>query len=103
MSMRRTEELARVQGLEQDLSRRMTQLWWMSGKFGFIISAKWLREWRSFVGVGRPLHETQDRPPPPINNNDLFELDGTLRVGLREGVRLEYVLLEQPIWEFYLQ
>lgn len=103
LHMRRTEELARVEGLEQSLKRRMTQLWWISGKFGFIMSARWLREWRSFVGVGRPLAETLDRPPPPINNNDLFELDGSLRVGLRQGIQEDYLTLEQPMWEFYVQ
>jgi hypothetical protein len=103
MNMRRTEELARVEQLEKSLTNRMTQLWWMSGKFGFVMSAKWLREWRSFVGVGRQVAETKDRPPPPINNNDLFGLDGCLSVGLREGVQLDYILLEQPVWEFYSQ
>lgn len=101
--MRRTEELARVEQIEADIAKRMTKLWWMSGKFGFIVSSKWLREWRSFVGVGRPLSERVLRPPGPVNNNDLFELDGSLRVGLREGVQLDYQVLEQPLWEFYLQ
>jgi len=103
MQMRRTEELARVEELEQSLSKRMTQLWWISGKFGFIIGAKWMREWRSFVGVGRQIAETKDRPPPPINNNELFALDGSLRVGLREGIQIDYIVLEQPVWKFYLQ
>lgn len=103
VQMRRTEELSRVEELEHSLRTRMTQLWWMSGKFGFVISAKWLREWRSFVGVGKPLAETLDRPPPPINNNDLFALDGSLRVDLLEGIQKDYVVLEQPVWEFYVQ
>lgn len=103
MHMRRTEELARVADIEESLKRRMTKLWWMSGKFGVIVSSKWLREWRSFVGVGRPLSETIDRPPGPINNNDLFELDGSLRVGLREGVQYDYHVIEQPLWELYVQ
>lgn len=103
VQMRRTEELARVEQIEQDRASRMTKLWWMGGKFGFIISSKWLREWRSFVGVGRPTTDTVARPPGPIYNNDLFELDGSLRVGLREGVQLDYHVLEPPLWEQYLQ
>jgi len=103
VQMRRTEELVRVEQIEQDRASRMTKLWWMGGKFGFIISSKWLREWRSFVGVGRPDSWTLERPPGPINNNDLFELDGSLRVGLREGVQLDYHVLEPPLWEQYLQ
>jgi len=101
--MRRTEELSRVEQLETDISKRPTKLWWIGGKFGFVISAKWLREWRSFVGVGRPLSERVVRPPGPVNNNDLFELDGSLRVGLREGVQEDYRVLEQPLWELYMQ
>mmetsp|Transcript_46358 Transcript_46358/g.107063 ORF Transcript_46358/g.107063 Transcript_46358/m.107063 type:complete len:335 (-) Transcript_46358:215-1219(-) len=103
LHMRRTEELARVEALEADLAQRPTQLWWMSGRFGYVISSKWLREWRSFVGVGRPSAETRDRPPSPINNMDLFELDGSLRRGLREGVQLDYHVLEQPMWDFFVQ
>lgn len=102
--MRRTEELARVERIELDISKRQTKLWWMCGRFGFIVSSKWLREWRSFVGVGRPQDSDRAlRPPGPVNNNDLFELDGALRVGLREGVQLDYHVLEQPLWELYLQ
>lgn len=101
--MRRTEELARVEHIESELKTRMTKLWWMSGRFGFVVSSNWLREWRSFVGVGRPLSERVSRPPGPVNNNDLFQLDGSLRVGLREGVQLDYHVLEQPLWELYLQ
>jgi len=103
LHMRRTEELARVETIESDLLKRMTQLWWMSGRFGYIISSKWLREWRSFVGVGRPSAQTIDRPPSPINNMDLFELDGSLRSGLREGVQHDYFILEQPMWDFFVQ
>jgi len=103
VQMRRTEELARVEQIEKKIASEMTKLWWMGGKFGFIISSRWLREWRSFVGVGRPCAETVVRPPGPINNNDLFELDGTLRVGLREGVQLDYHVLEPPLYEQYLQ
>jgi len=101
--MRRTEELSRVEQLEADISKRLTKLWWIGGKFGFVVSSKWLREWRSFVGVGRPLSERVVRPPGPVNNNDLFELDGSLRVGLREGVQEDYRVLEQPLWELYMQ
>eukprot|EP00747_Dinoflagellata_sp_TGD_P185826 gnl/TRDRNA2_/TRDRNA2_42572_c0_seq1.p1 gnl/TRDRNA2_/TRDRNA2_42572_c0~~gnl/TRDRNA2_/TRDRNA2_42572_c0_seq1.p1 ORF type:complete len:339 (+),score=77.01 gnl/TRDRNA2_/TRDRNA2_42572_c0_seq1:110-1126(+) len=103
VQMRRVEELARVEELEQRLEKEMTQLWWMCGRFGFIVSSKWLREWRSFVGVGRQLVETKDRPPPPINNNDLFDLDGSMKTGLLEGIQREYRVLEQPIWELYMQ
>lgn len=103
LHMRRTEELAKVEELEASLAKRMTQLWWMSGRFGFIISSKWLRCWRSFVGVGRPNAETKDRPPAPINNTDLFEIDGSLRTGLQEGLQHDYQILEQPMWELFLQ
>jgi len=103
VQMRRTEELERVEKLEENLTRQMTQLWWMGGRFGYIVSSKWLREWRGFVGVGRQVSVTKDRPPPPINNNDLFELAGSLRVGLREGIQYDYHVLEQPIWELYFQ
>jgi hypothetical protein len=104
--MRRTEELARVEKIETNIAKRMTKLWWMSGKFGFVISSKWLRSWRSFVGVGERAgraNRDEERPPGPVNNNDLFELDGSLRVGLREGVQLDYHVLEQPLWELYSQ
>jgi len=104
LHMRRTEELAKVEEIEANLSRRMAQLWWMSGRFAFIISSRWLREWRSFVGVGRPSTSTRrDRPPSPINNMDLFDLDGSLRTGLQEGVQNDYHILEQPMWDFFLQ
>merc|ERR1719171_2726533 len=103
LQMRRTEELSRVEELEEQLARQMTPLWWMGGRFGFVVSAAWLREWRGFVGVGRQVAGTRDRPPGPINNNDLFGLDGTLRPGLREGIQQDYHVLEQPIWEVYYQ
>jgi len=103
LHMRRTEELARVEELEADLARRMTQLWWMSGRFAYIISSRWLREWRSFVGVGRPTAETRDRPPGPVNNNDLFDLEGSIRAGVREGIKYDYQVLEQPMWDFFAQ
>lgn len=103
LHMRRTEELAAVNELEADLARRMRRLWWMSGRFGYIISARWLREWRSFVGVGKPSTGTRDRPPSPINNMDLFGLDGSLRLNLKEGVKQDYNLLEQPMWDFFVQ
>lgn len=103
LHMRRTEELARITDLERDLAKRLTRLWWMSGRFGHVISSKWLREWRSFVGVGRPAAETRDRPPAPINNLDLFDLDGSVRRGLREGVQHDYHVLEQPVWDFFVQ
>jgi len=101
--MRRTEELSRVEEIEADLSQRMPQLWWMSGRFGYVISSKWLRGWRSFVGVGRPSPETRDRPPKPVNNQDLFELDGNMRASLREGVHEDYHIIEQSMWEFFCQ
>jgi len=103
LHMRRTEELARVEDIEGELAKRMPQLWWMSGRFGFVISSRWLRTWRSFVGVGKPSAETRDRPPGPINNNDLHDIDGSLREGLREGVRLDYHVIEQPMWDFLAQ
>mmetsp|Transcript_21603 Transcript_21603/g.40671 ORF Transcript_21603/g.40671 Transcript_21603/m.40671 type:complete len:314 (+) Transcript_21603:97-1038(+) len=103
LHMRRTEELAKVEEIEASLAKRMPQLWWMGGKFGYIISSKWLRSWRSFVGVGRPTAETRDRPPSPIINSDLFEIDGTLRNGLAEGLQNDYQILEQPMWEFFIQ
>eukprot|EP00930_Biecheleria_cincta_P058429 TRINITY_DN44267_c0_g1_i1.p1 TRINITY_DN44267_c0_g1~~TRINITY_DN44267_c0_g1_i1.p1 ORF type:complete len:335 (-),score=76.38 TRINITY_DN44267_c0_g1_i1:38-1042(-) len=101
--MRRTAELANVEDLEAVLAKRMPQLWWMPGKFGYIISSKWLRTWRSFVGVGRPTAETEDRPPAPIVNNDLFKIDGTLRSGLQEGIKCDYQILEQPMWDLFFQ
>jgi len=103
LHMRRVEELAAVEELEADLSKRMKKLWWMRGRFGYIISAKWLREWRSFVGVGKPSTGTRDRPPSPINNMDLFDLDGSLRANLTEGVRNDFALMEQPMWDFFVQ
>jgi len=103
LHMRRTEELTQVEELESLLARRMTQLWWMGGRFGFVISSRWLREWRSFVGVGRPSSLTRDRPPPPINNMDLFHLDGSLRGDLKEGMQYDYHILEQPMWDFFFQ
>lgn len=103
LHMRRTEELSRVEALEADLSKRITQLWWMSGRFGYIVSSRWLREWRSFVGVGRPSAGSRERPPSPINNTDLFDLDGSLRSGLAEGVQHDYHILEQPMWDFFVQ
>jgi len=101
--MRRTEELARVEELEARLAGRMTQLWWMSGRFGYIISSKWLRQWRSFVGLGQPTAESRERPPGPINNNDLFSLEGSIRTELREGVKYDYELMEQPVWDLLVQ
>eukprot|EP00435_Cladocopium_sp_Y103_P054000 s848_g17.t1 len=103
LHMRRTEELAKVEEIEATLAQRMPQLWWMPGKFGYIISSKWLRSWRSFVGVGKPTAETKDRPPAPIINSDLFEIDGTLRATLQEGIQHDYQILEQAMWEFFLQ
>mmetsp|Transcript_114846 Transcript_114846/g.335912 ORF Transcript_114846/g.335912 Transcript_114846/m.335912 type:complete len:345 (-) Transcript_114846:105-1139(-) len=102
LHMRRTEELAQVEALEA-VARRPTQLWWMGGRFGYVMSSKWAREWRSFVGVGRPSAETKDRPPSPINNMDLFDLDGSLRAGLREGVQHDYHVIEPPMWDFFVQ
>jgi len=103
LHMRRTEELANVQELEAGLAQRMPQLWWLSGRFGFIISSKWLRRWRGFVGVGRQTAETKDRPPPPVINSDLFEIDGNLRSNLQEGLQADYQILEQPMWDFFMQ
>merc|ERR1719414_2265555 len=34
---------------------------------------------------------------------DLFDLDGSLRAGLREGLQQHYQVLEQPMWDFFLQ
>ncbi|CAK9114497.1 unnamed protein product [Durusdinium trenchii] len=103
LHMRRTEELAKVEEIEALLAKRMPQLWWLPGKFGYIISSKWLRSWRSFVGVGRVMAETKDRQPSPIVNGELFEIDGTLRNGLQEGIQHDYQILEQAMWEFFLQ
>mmetsp|Transcript_10105 Transcript_10105/g.29906 ORF Transcript_10105/g.29906 Transcript_10105/m.29906 type:complete len:330 (+) Transcript_10105:81-1070(+) len=103
VKMRRTEELARVEEIEVEQASRLPVLWWMAGRFGYIISSKWLRGWRSFVGVGRPNPETRDRPPKPVNNQDLFELDGNVRANLKEGVHEDYTMLEQAMWEFFCQ
>lgn len=103
LHMRRTEELAQVQDIEADIARRMTALWWMGGKFGYIISSKWLRHWRSFVGVGKMSAETRDRPPGPVNNNDLFDLEGKIQCGLVEGLKADYQIVEQPMWDFFTQ
>eukprot|EP00933_Yihiella_yeosuensis_P068595 TRINITY_DN74366_c0_g1_i1.p1 TRINITY_DN74366_c0_g1~~TRINITY_DN74366_c0_g1_i1.p1 ORF type:complete len:320 (-),score=70.91 TRINITY_DN74366_c0_g1_i1:83-1042(-) len=103
LHMRRTEELASVEELEAKMADRIPQLWWMNGRFGYIISSKWLRQWRSFVGIGRPMAETRDRPPPPINNAELFEIDGSLREGLQEGLQQDYQILLQPMWDFFVQ
>jgi len=103
LHLRRTEELAAVEALEADLAGRMKKLWWMGGRFGYIISARWLREWRSFVGVGKPSTGTRDRPPSPINNMDLFELDGGVRPHLQEGIKHDFALMEQPMWDFFFQ
>eukprot|EP00931_Biecheleriopsis_adriatica_P048611 TRINITY_DN28103_c0_g1_i1.p1 TRINITY_DN28103_c0_g1~~TRINITY_DN28103_c0_g1_i1.p1 ORF type:complete len:333 (+),score=75.38 TRINITY_DN28103_c0_g1_i1:82-1080(+) len=103
LHMRRTEELAKVEEIETEIKGHMPKLWWMSGRFGYIISSKWLRTWRSFVGVGRPTAETNSRPPAPIINSDLFEIDGNLRKGLQEGLQHDYQILEQPMWDFFVQ
>merc|ERR1712232_606635 len=75
----------------------------MSGKFGYVVSSSWLRTWRSFVGVGAPSPETRDRPPGPINNNDLFDLEGSIRSGLMEGIKYDYQIMEQPMWDSFVQ
>eukprot|EP00929_Paragymnodinium_shiwhaense_P042109 TRINITY_DN21851_c1_g2_i1.p2 TRINITY_DN21851_c1_g2~~TRINITY_DN21851_c1_g2_i1.p2 ORF type:complete len:345 (-),score=89.63 TRINITY_DN21851_c1_g2_i1:175-1209(-) len=103
LHMRRTEELAQVEELEADVGRRMPALWWMSGKFGYIVSSRWLRAWRSFVGVGKVSVEMRDRPPGPVNNNELFDLEGLLRPNLVEGLKHDYQILEQPMWDFFTQ
>merc|ERR1712176_1396846 len=109
MGMRRVEELAQFEELERELPRRMPRLWWMRGKFGYIISSKWLREWHSFVGLDqqgvkmKPSCRQADRPPLPISNTDLFQLDGSLRAGLGEGLQREYRVLEQPVWDLFAQ
>ena len=46
-------------------------------------------------------HRTR-RPPGPINMTELFELDGSLKVGLKEGLGEDYHVLEWPIWELYV-
>lgn len=104
LQMRRREELAQVMDLEEKHSSLPAPLWWMPGKFGFVISSKWLSEWRNFVG-GRSaaVPEGHDRPPGPINNQELLNSDGTLRCDLREGNEADYQTLEQPFWEFYSQ
>lgn len=38
LHMRRTEELAKVEEIEVGLQKRIVQLWWMPGKFGYVIS-----------------------------------------------------------------
>ena len=53
--------------------------------------------------MGRPTLETRDRPPSPILNNELFEIDGSLRSGLKEGIQHDYQTLEQVMWEFFVQ
>merc|ERR1719229_390584 len=103
LAMRRTEELARVASIEADLLKLLTSLWWMGGNFRYIVSSKWFREWRSFVGVGDPSPTTKNRPPSPVNNLDLFELDGSVRADLCEGVENDFVKLEQPVWDFFFQ
>ena len=40
LHMRRTEELAKVEEIEAGLARRIVQLWWMPGKFGYVISGE---------------------------------------------------------------
>lgn len=98
--MRRKEERQRVEEIEQELLRP-TKLWWLPGAFAYIISSAWMRDWRAFVGVGhsqRPRH----RPPGPVNNSPLLGLEGTVRSNLKAGVLNDYVVIEQPLWEFYL-
>jgi len=103
VELRRTEELILLEDLEARLADRMPQLWWMGGRFGYLISSRWLREWRSFVGLGRPMGLTRDRPPSPINNLALFDLGGTLRAGLEEGLQRDYYVVDQPIWDMFVQ
>lgn len=103
LQMRRQEELSRVEAIEESMRGRPTKLWWIPGCFGFIVCSKWLREWRSFVGAGRQVNQTRTRPPGPVHNNDLFELDGSIRPGLRQGLQEDYEVIDQPIWELYMQ
>lgn len=103
LHMRRTEELARVESIEADLLKMLTSLWWMGGSFGYIVSSKWFREWRSFVGAGDPCPTTKNRPPSPINNMDLFELDGSVRADMHEGVENDFVKMALPIWDLFFQ
>ncbi|CEL97738.1 unnamed protein product [Vitrella brassicaformis CCMP3155] len=102
LSMRRKEELKKAQDMERRC-QELRPLWWIGGCFGFVISARWLRLWRSFVGVGKMIEDVRDRPPGPISNLDLFELDGQLRTNLKEGIKDgDFHVLPQPLWEFYL-
>jgi hypothetical protein len=77
----------------------------MPGSFGCIVPSSWVRSWRSFVGVGRPMEATRDRPPGPLSTAELFELDGSVKLDLKEGLNEEhgYHVLEWPIYELYVQ
>eukprot|EP00397_Hematodinium_sp_SG-2012_P037392 GEMP01040520.1.p1 GENE.GEMP01040520.1~~GEMP01040520.1.p1 ORF type:complete len:335 (+),score=65.83 GEMP01040520.1:73-1077(+) len=98
--MRRKEERQKVEEIEQELLRP-TKLWWLPGAFAYIISSEWMRDWRAFVGVGHSQRPRQ-RPPGPVNNSDLLGLEGNVRPNLKAGILNDYLVVEPPLWEFYL-
>jgi len=99
LHLRRKEELTRIEDIENTL-KTPTKLWWLPGSFGYIISSRWMKDWRAFVGVGHATRPRQ-RPPGPISNSDLLGLEGQIRQGLKPGLLNDYVVIEQPLWEFY--
>jgi len=100
LHLRRKEELSRIEEIEDTLKKPM-KLWWLPGTFGYIISSRWMKDWRAFVGVRHVDWRPRQRPPGPISNSDLLGLEGQIRKGLKRGLLHDYVVIEQPLWEFY--
>eukprot|EP00913_Durusdinium_trenchii_P000360 g330.t1 len=78
-----------------------------SGPAGSIVSASLTpSEQRALLHMRRTeelAKVEENRPPSPIVNGELFEIDGTLRNGLQETRHKDYQILEQAMWEFFLQ
>ena len=98
LQMRREEEKKRVAAIEREKTGQR-QGWWIPGRFFYVISSSWLREWRQFIDGNL------ERPPGPIYNGGLFSVDGkelvsTLKEGIDSG---DYYFLQPELWTFFIQ
>ncbi|CBZ50031.1 conserved hypothetical protein [Neospora caninum Liverpool] len=98
------------------------KFWWMPGTFGFVVDSAWMRAWLGFIGLATPsvadgllelrLHTAWDdpsfyrrglhggRPPGPITNKTLLDVDGKILAGRQHGLNAHYLILDASAWTF---
>ena len=62
----------------------------------YLINSHWYHQWSDFVGLKKHFENSSQQHPGPIDNKELLETDGSLKIGII--LDNDYYLVNENLW-----